>query len=231
MTMTTHRLLDNYHVVVPEHQKADYAAVVGEGRVITHADDLIGLTRKRQWILDNLMDDECVVMLDDDVDKVLVMFEDKNRYITDPQIVEDIIHQTYTVARDIGAHIFGWQILAQNIKFYTGMEPFKMSTMIHGIFGVVAGHNLFFNADIKCNEDSWITLLNAYLNRYCLKDQRFAFVARCFEGEGGQAGIRNVAVQDEDFAILRRYFGPCVKQNKKYLEDGGLVPIKLNLPF
>lgn len=231
-SMTTHKLLNNFAVVVPESQGEQYAQIVGHARVITHPDTVVGLTPKRQWMLENLMDDECLVMLDDDVQKVLAMFEEQNRYVTDPDVVEAIIRQTYETARDIGAKVFTWALLAQNIKYFTGHEPFKLTGMIHGSsFGITADHNLSFNTEVRVNEDLWLSLFNAYKNRYCLKDDRFAFVAKVFEGAGGQAAHRTTSRQQEDYKVLRRFFGPAVRRAKKYEEGSGLVPLNMKLPY
>lgn len=229
--MTTHFLVQNFEVVVPVSEFDQYASVVGEARVVGHPDSIKGLTAKRQWMLDELMDDEALVMLDDDVERILCMFENSNRYITNPEDVEAIIRTTFTTARDIGAKVFTWGLLAQSIQYFTGLEPFRLSGMIHGSsFGIMANHGLNFNTGVAVNEDLWLSLLNAYKHRYCLKDNRFAFVAKVFEGMGGQANYRTAQRQAQDYEFLRRLFGPAVVQNSKY-EESGMVPLKMKLPY
>ena len=104
--MTTHRLLQNFLVCVPESQAADYETVA-PGHVVTHPDSVRGLTPKLNWMFDHLADDEGIVFLDDDLEYICRCFTDPTeaaaRKVTDPATIEAVIAQTLSIAAGVGA--------------------------------------------------------------------------------------------------------------------------------
>ena len=71
---------------------------------------VIGLTRKRDWMIRNLGD---CFMLDDDIDHLSRIYAEKGEDAqVDPDVAHDIVQMTGYAARQAGAYLFGFQFLA-----------------------------------------------------------------------------------------------------------------------
>lgn len=238
--MTTHRLLENFQVCVPESQAADYEAIA-PGRVVTHPDSIIGLTPKLNWMFDHLMDGEALVFLDDDLEYLCRCFgtpdEGTTRKITDADTVEAIIRQTCDLAADVGAYYFGWESSESTIRYYSGLQPFKLTGFINGCaMGFRAGHGLRFDERIVAKNDYDIAALNAFRHRICFRNTRYAFCQRAtFTGAGGQSFHRNSATEQRDAQILREKYGEVIQLGKiggmRKADYAGAVKVTLHLPF
>lgn len=239
-SMTTHRLLSNFLVCVPESEKAAYAETVGEYRVVGHPDSMKGLPRKNNWILDHLMDDEAVVLLDDDIDRVVRCFVEQGADEVDtdsPVVIEEIIRQGYEMAEDMGAFLFGWSPDPQNIVYFHGMEPFKLTGWVCGAAkGIRKGSSLRYDERLTAKEDYDISLLNAYVHRFCLKNMRYCFAAHgTFVSEGGLSKSRNSMTEKADIELLKRKWGQAIQpkghspmRKRDYI---GTEKINIVLPF
>lgn len=237
--MTTHRLLSNFEVCVPESQRDEYLAVTP--RVVTHPDSIIGLTPKLNWMLDHLADADGVVFLDDDLEYLCRCYTDKAaapaRKVTAPQLIEAIIHQTAQLAADLGAFFFGWESSESTIRYYSGLDPFKASGFINGCaMGFRAGHGLRFDERIVAKNDYDIACLNAARHRILLKDTRFAFCQReTFKGVGGQSHFRNSESEARDVRILREKYGEVIQVGKqggtRRRDYAGVQKVTLKLPY
>jgi hypothetical protein len=237
--MTTHRLVENFVVCVPEAQADEYRAVTPH--VVTHPDDILGLTPKLNWMFANLMDDEAIVFLDDDLEYLCRCYvtpaEGAVRKITDPATVEAVIRQTLDLASDLGAFYFGWETSEATIRYYSGLEPFKLTGFINGCaMGFRAGHGLKFDERIVAKNDYDIACANAFRHRICLRDTRHAFCQRAtFTGAGGQSHYRNSATEQRDVAILREKYGDVIHVGKqggtRKRDYAGAVKVTLSLPF
>jgi hypothetical protein len=239
-SISTHKLLTNYVVCVPESQADEYEAVT-PGRVVAHPDAIVGLTPKLNWMLTHLDDGDALVFLDDDLQYLCRCFTDPteaaSRKITDPATIESIIAQTYTVAAGVGAYYFGWETSETTIRYYSGLQPFRLTGFINGCaMGFRSGHALRFDERIVAKNDYDIAALNAFRHRICLRDTRYAFSQRdTFTGEGGQSFFRNSATELRDADILRAKYGEVIhigKQGGTRKRDyAGAVKVTLSLPF
>jgi hypothetical protein len=238
--MTTHKLLTNFVVCVPAAQAAEYEAVA-PGHVVTHPDEVRGLTPKLNWMFEHLADDEAVVFLDDDLEYICRCFTDpseaKARKVTDPATVEAIIGQTLHLAAGVGAFYFGWESSESTIRYYSGLQPFKLTGFINGCaMGFRTGHGLRFDERIVAKNDYDIACANAYRHRICLRDTRYAFCQReTFTGAGGQSHFRNSETERRDVEILRQKFGDVITVGKqggtRRRDYAGAMKVTLNLPF
>jgi len=237
--MTTHRLLDNFTVVVPESQRESYLAVTSH--VETHPDSIVGLTPKLNWMFEHCSDEDGIVFLDDDLEYMARCFTDPSesarRKVTDPREIESVIMATFQLAQDLGIYYFGWESSVSTIRYYSGLDPFKFTGFINGCaMGFRAGHGLRFDERIVAKNDYDIGLLNAYRHRICLKDTRYAFCQReTFTGAGGQSLHRNSETERRDVEILRQKFGDVVTVGKhggtRKRDYAGVQKVTLSLPY
>jgi hypothetical protein len=242
-TISTHRLVSNAVVCVPESQREDYAKALDSGAaIVTHPDSVIGLTPKLNWMLANLDDGDSIVFLDDDLEYLCRCFCDPSeaakRKVTDPAMIEAIIAQTAAVAAGCGAYFFGWETSESTIQYYSGLQPFRLSGFINGCaMGFRSGHGLRFDERIVAKNDYDIACLNAFRHRICLRDTRYAFSQRdTFTGAGGQSCRRSSVTEQTDADLLLAKYGGNViklgKQGGKRKRDyAGVVKVTLSLPF
>lgn len=200
-------------ICVPESQKEEYERHNPDNGIIVHPDNVIGLTAKRQWIYEQLGD---VFMLDDDIVEMKRLYTTSNYRVKNKQEVRDIIYACADAARQAGAYLFGFNKNPSPIA-YSSHKPISMTGYITGCAtGLLSGSKLFYDTAIKCNEDYWISCLNAHFHRYIWRDNRFTFVQKnTFVSSGGLAEFRNLKAEEEDFAYLQKMFGKEVIQLKK----------------
>lgn len=206
----TSKLLPFASVCVPESQVSEYYRADPNTHYIGHPDSVVGLTRKRQWIYETLGD---VFMLDDDITACRRLYTEPGEP-TDLNELEiaELIDRTAWSARKAGAYLFGFNN-RPNPTMYNPLQPIQLTGYVTGCAtGLLAGSKLWYNPDIKCNEDYWISLLNAYHHRVIWRDNRFAFIQKdTFTAKGGLAEFRNVEAEKADFELLKKCFGEAVE--------------------
>ncbi|PWJ51833.1 hypothetical protein CLV98_1363 [Dyadobacter jejuensis] len=216
-----------------EESQADIYRKCNPGiEIITHPDSVVGLSRKRDWIIKNV--GSCF-MLDDDIDHLGRIYTEKGEEShVDPATAYDIIQSTAYAAQQAGAFLFGYSSSPTPIS-YNSLNPIQMSGYVTGCaHGVLEGSKLWYNPDIICNEDYWISLLNAHHHRYIWKDTRYYWAQKdTFVNRGGLAEFRNIEAEEKDFKLLQKVFGQVVELRK----SGGTSNLKhpfqksLKLPF
>jgi hypothetical protein len=217
-TITTHRLVPDATVCVPESQAAEYKGA-GCVHVHTHPDSIRGLTPKLNWMLDHLADRDGVIFLDDDLDSLCRCFvdcsESGERKVTEARLIKQFLISMAALAAEAGAFFFGWESSISTIRYYSGLDPFTFTGFIGCAMGFIAGHGLRFDEEILAKNDYDICALNAFRHRICFKDTRYAFCQReTFTGSGGQSFYRNSQTEARDIAILRRK----VRANPDYVK-------------
>lgn len=223
--------VDNAILCVEESQAEVYKACNKNIEVVTHPDSVIGLARKRDWIVRHFGD---VFMLDDDIDHLKRVYtESGEEIIVDPNIAYEIIQQTAAACRDAGFFLFGHSTAPAPLH-YKSTDPIQLSGYFTGCaHGVLKGSKLWYNADIICNEDYWISCLNAHYHRGGYKDTRFYWSQRdTFVNRGGLAEFRNNDAEEKDFRLLQKVFGANIvslRKNKKSLKHPFQKSLKL--PF
>jgi hypothetical protein len=197
--------------------------------IITHPDSVVGLSPKRQWIVDNIGD---CFQVDDDLVSVKSMVTGRN-------IPSDEIHShiedLYFMALDANIKLFGFNRIA-NPVVYSGLEPYKCTGFVSGGgIGLIKDENLWFPEDMNVIEDYWYSALNAHYNRKCLINQMISFSFRDSKGQsGGCADYRTVQKEKDGYITLRKAFGeaivpkgngnPRVKQKNDQWEKSLRVP-------
>ena len=217
---------------IPESQAAEYRAAHPGAELVTHPDSVVGLARKRNWMYQHFGD---MLQLDDDITDFRRMYLPAGEKVSvAPERVHAIIQETAYAAKQAGAYLWGFTS-NPNPTMYKTLAPIALTGYITGCAtGLLAGSKLWYNPDIICNEDYWISCLNAYHHRFIWKDTRFTFIQKdTFVGQGGLAEFRNIDAERWDFELLRQCFGDVIQEKK----DGKLAKRKhqfqktMKLPF
>jgi hypothetical protein len=226
----TTKAVSNAILCVEESQVAEYAAHNAGVEIVAHPDSVIGLARKRDWIIKHF---GSVMMLDDDIDCLQRIYTESGEATKVlPDVAYDIVQATAAACRDAGAFVFGFSTSPAPVSF-NSLNPIQLSGYVTGCaHGVLAGSKLWYNADIICNEDYWISLLNAYYHRLIWRDTRYYWAQKnTFVNRGGLSEFRNLAAEEADFKLLRRVFGDVVELRTNAKNAKHAFQKSLHLPF
>jgi len=211
-TMTTHNIVSDAVICVPDSEKSQYKEFHPDSDIISHPDTVAGLSAKNQWMMDRF---ENAFILDDDLNQFVYLGIDKTektRKFTKDE-VRDFIYMIYEAACDCGAKIFGFNNVA-DVRMYIPLRPIKFTGyIVGGAMGIRdwKRSSLYFDDRVKCVEDYWVCLLNAYFNRYVYKDCRFSFDGNTGDMGGGNSIYRNWEQEKKEFLFLRQMFGDAVQ--------------------
>ncbi len=209
----TPKAIANCILCVPESQAALYKEYNPATEVVAHPDNIIGLTPKRQWIIEHFGD---VFQVDDDMMQMSRVYTGLGEPTRIPKrIAYDLIQQAGNIANDMGVYLFAFSKSPMPTAF-NPLRPVKLSgTVMGGAFGLLSGSKLHFKTDLILTEDYWISGLNAHFHRMAYIDERFTFkFSNTFANKGGCASYRTVAKELEDTLKLKHYFGDAVQLKK-----------------
>ena len=229
----TTSVVDNAIICIPESQLDAYRLCNPHNEIVTHPDSVIGLARKRDWIIRHFGN---VFMLDDDIDTMQRVYtEPGEKSQVDPATAYELIQAAADACRQAGAFLFSFAHVPAPV-LYNPLNPIDLAGYHTGCaHGVLAGSKLWYSPEIAVNEDYWISCLNAHEHRLSWKDTRFYFQQKdTFVNPGGLAEFRNVEAEEKDFNLLQRVFGADVVTLKKSSAKSKLKhPFQktLKLPF
>ncbi len=188
--------------------EVDEYEIKNKNNLLIHPDDLVGLTPKRQWILDNV-DARVVFQSDDDIEKVLSLVGMRSRHISDPRAIMQIIVNTANIADGIGAKLYGYTVIA-NPMYSQDNKPFAFTSMIAGCFGII-DHALSYDQKLTTRQDVDMTLQGLAKFRVNLMDTRFCFKGKDFDNRGGLQGVRTKENVERDTLYMKAKWGSHVK--------------------
>lgn len=85
-TITTHKLLEYYKVVVRKSEEDEYLKVIPKENLIAVPDEEINnIVKVVNWIVDN-SEEDVIAMIDDDMNDLIYRL-DFNEKITDPEVI------------------------------------------------------------------------------------------------------------------------------------------------
>lgn len=201
--------IKNAVLCVPEAEADAYREHNPGMEILTHPDTLLGLTLKRQFIIEHFPNS---FQIDDDIKSIDRLYVESGEPTKcDPDEAYDIVQYVGNCAKLAGCFLFGIN-KEVNPLAYDEMHPVHLTGILNGDMGVLEGSKLYFHEKAKVSEDYWISAYNAYLYRYCWIDKRFA--ARgvaTFGNTGGCANIRTMEQEKEDTLFLRKMFGEAIQ--------------------
>jgi signal peptidase I len=208
--VTTTKFISDLVLVVNSDQKDEYIKHNPDIRVISPPEDVKGITPTRQWMVDNF---PAFFMVDDDVVAVKRNYVEpgEEAEIDDPTLVREIIEHSYYLCKLLGAKMFSYPSTRNPLE-YIAHEPFKFTGYFNNSHtGFVEDHGLKYHLGFGEAEDYYISLLNAYKNRYGFFDCRFTFITKDnFVGDGGCCEYRTEKMMLDNTIRLRKMFGDAV---------------------
>ena len=199
-------------VCVAEEEFATYRRVVP--RVLAHPDNILGLPPIQYWVLTQNMQDETIVFVDDDIDKVAIVTGLKKRFTREPQTIAAILQNAEQCARDVGAHLFGFN-REPDVRKYSPFQPFTLRGWADCVVGVIGRDVLPKPRRRVCGGSVDWFLRGMAHDRIVWIDNRFSFIHDRFTGEGGNSINRSEEQWAADLADLRADWGSAIGFDKK----------------
>lgn len=197
-------------LVVPEKENELYKANYPHIEVLSPPAHVKGITATRQWILDRW---EEVFMIDDDVRTVFRNFAATGEQykINDPELVAEILNNTYEIAKGINAKIFAFSTVRHPLA-YQAFKPIEHVGYFNASFcGFLSGHELSYDLAMNEGEDHYISCLNIYKHRYGLIENRYSFITDAnFKATGGCNDYRTRESMIKNTIYLRKKFGEVI---------------------
>ena len=223
----TKQFINDLTIVVPEKEVELYEEYNPECTIVGTPKEIRGITKTRQFILDNWKDN-ATFMIDDDVTEIRENWKGEGEYylISDPLYVKDIIYQTADVARMMGIQLWGFCNCRRPLEF-DSHEPIRHKGYLNNSYlGFSKGHNLMYDTSFSEGEDHYINCLNKYKNRSHLMENRWTFKTQDnFKSSGGCSGYRTIDGMKANTLRLKKLFGDAISfkqpsSGKKNIYEG-----------
>jgi hypothetical protein len=198
-------------VCVAAEEKDAYLAAVPRERLMTH--NVKGLPAIRNW-LNKTVQEDCLVMIDDDMRGLFATMRKKRRLVTDPTVIRQVIENSHRVCEDLGLGVFCWCRHLNPIVTKPELLPVRLVGPISCAFGVrgAARERNFVNTPREDLEFTMQTLLDDRI-LYC--DMRWYFDhGRIFCGRGGNVGLIDDAWLKQAEAESERRWGRYFSRKK-----------------
>jgi hypothetical protein len=233
-------MLPTATIVVAESERESYAREVDADKLVTHGGveaGVSGLPKVYNWMQDNF-DEEILVEIDDDLQKVMVWSGEGSRKIwvklINPEDILQVIENGVQLAIDLDVTTFCWA-KSQNAAFLKpDHRPYTPTGLVANAFGVrgAARHRPYDPDMIGRTSLDW-TLRTLLADRAVLMNKRVFFdCGKIFGGSGGNSGI----VTEEKYRLaterLKERWGRHIRfgantevasKNKKRGADGKVI--------
>ena len=183
---------------------------VPAARQLIHPPEIIGIGRKRQWILDHVPG--VVFQVDDDVTKLWCTVGLMGRPIEDPADIRQIIENAAHIAESIGAPVFGFD-QAWDVRKFRPQEPLLFTGWVGTAVGFI-GREIRYDQSLLSQADIDFCLRCLLEKRVIFVDHRFSFICKRFTNRGGSAGLRSAADYEAQIQKVRARWGKWVSYKK-----------------
>jgi hypothetical protein len=187
------------------------------------------LCRIRNYILDNLFDADCIVLLDDDC-KGIYRWEQQSKVKFTPEELMEFSESMAILCKDWGFKFWGLNCIPDK-GAYREHTPFGTLQYIGGPFQAHLQNNIRYDETLPLKEDYDITLQHIKANRGCLRVNYAFYDVKQAEQSGGCATYRNLQKEKEQFELLQKKWGSnIISQDKKSKRSYDFNPI-LKIPL
>ena len=209
--LDTTRMFHNPVLCVGEDELKAYQAVHGKRRRwLVHPPDLVGMGRKRQWVLEHV-ETEAVFMIDDDVTGLYCQVGERARLILDPDAIWQVLQNAARITMGIGTVCFGFSH-TKDVRHFRGTHPFSFTGYVNGFAMGILGREIAFDTELDTKQDIDFSLQVLLKKRILWRDLRFAFKnSGWFKRTGGMAGIRTAETVARDIARLKSKWGDAIQ--------------------
>ena len=169
-------------------------------------------SRIRNWILDNLMqDNDAIATLDDDC-KGIGLWQYQRKRMLNPEELCEFVESLAILTKDAGLYFFGMNCVLDK-GAYREYTPFNFNNFIGGPFqGHIKGTVIRYDESLCLKEDYDITL--QHLKEYggALRANFAFYDVKQAEQVGGCASQRSSAEENRQFDLLQKKWGTKIIQ-------------------
>ena len=215
-----------------------------EGNIIAVPDEVQGnVCRIRNYILDQELKNNDVVLLIDDDLKAIGRFEPNGMYgyediiLTEEDLYAMLEHYS-VLCKDFG--FFHWGIMCnQDALSYRQTTPFSTVSYIGSPFSVfLKGNELRYDERLPLKEDYDMTLQQCNKYRGCLRVNKYHYNCKQSKQKGGCATYRNYDREEKQLRLLQKKWGSDIvkidtvlnhnaKKTKKNLDYNPIIHIPI----
>ncbi len=208
--ISTHKLLRNFDLVVPESQVEEYAKTVKNAdAIVPIPDDVLGLGAVRNWIMSHY-DEEILIMLDDDIKNFVSLLQLKPEKIEDIDVIECILFNCAQNCVDAGLSLFSFNQCTTDVLKYQHSKPFNLCSWVGTVIGIV-GRNFTFTEINKLKVDADYSLKVLLKERIVWIEQRFSFQNIRDKNIGGNTEFRTQQAIEDEISFLEEKWKKHIK--------------------
>lgn len=215
--VTTHNLFLDSTIICPDSEVDLYKE--HHENVIGVPDDVKGITKTRNWILNN-MDDEWMIQVDDDALSFHMFEEGKIRKFIDAEKIHEIIDNQFQLCDDWGLKTWGFS-MAADYKFYREYTPFSTQGIIAAnIIGIIK-NEIRFDERLKVKEDYDYSMQHIAKYKGVLRCMKYGIDVVHLTNEGGCVSYRTKDTEMEAYNVLVQKWGRKVvklQNNKNFVK-------------
>lgn len=212
--------------LVAEDEVEEYEQKTGRP-VIGHPCGVGHLGRIKNWMLDNVVDVECVVNVDDDLHYVGIVLQEPGPRLLrmSEDLLVNCLHQVCQCASDLGTNLF---FLGTGYPMrYQDFNPFMLRTICWGGLVGYIDDGQRYDESLQYHTDIDFTLQTLARHRRVWQDTRFTAVWTVFTNKGGYASVRSNEMLHEQTRKLRKKWGQDVVRTGQYSKAGRQVSIRV----
>ena len=202
-------------LVVREREADEY--IKNGNDIIVCPDSAQGnISRVRNWILDNLFDDEtdCIIIVDDDCKAISRWQNQDNTKFSENELI-DFCEKTSVVCDELNFKLWGLNTVTDK-GAYREYTPFSFIQFIGCPFHAhIKGTELRYDEDLPLKEDYDFTLQNIKKFGGCLRVNFANYDVKQSEQEGGCANMRSLKKEKQQFYALQKKWGKDIIKRDK----------------
>jgi hypothetical protein len=191
-------------VCVAEEEKEDYRDVGAE--LVIHPNEVTGLGRLRQWILDHFKA-RIIFQCNDDVKSLYCVVGFRPRKIVDPEAIERIILNAANICEGLGISCFSFSPFQDDVRKFRPQKPFSLTRLEGAMLGII-GRKLRYDANVSQFDDVDLSLECCLKERFCWQDSRFAAEHNFITKGGGNTISRGLEKTKRELQYMKRKWGP-----------------------
>jgi hypothetical protein len=211
--VTTDQLFIKSTIVCPESEVDLYKK--HHDTVIGVPDTVKGITKTRNWILNNI-EDEWHIQVDDDALSFHCFESGKMYKFIDPEKIHEIVDNQFQMCEDWELKAWGFS-LAADYKFYREYTPFSSQGVVGAnIIGIIK-NPIRFDERLKVKEDYDYSMQHIFKYKGILRFMKYGIDVVHLTNEGGCVAYRTKETEMEAYNILLNKWGKKVVklQNNK----------------
>ena len=189
------------------------------------------LSRVRNYIIEEeLKNNDAVCVIDDDMSG-LFYWEDNSKFSVEPDQWADFLVKYTILCQEFGFKMWGVNI-NQDKQVYREYTPFSTVSFIGCPFSVhLKGTECRYDERLPLKEDYDMTLQQCNKYRGCLRVNKYFYVVKQSEQQGGAASIRNYQKEKEQFELLQAKWGKSIVKSDMADRSHNLKSVKTRIDY